>query len=69
MEIDLANLERRETALTVVRGAIGTVLSHWDQIDEASTRELLTMALARVEELVHGLEEDCFPLRSHSPAA
>ena len=69
MEIDLANLERRERDLTVIRGALGTVLSHWDEIDEASCRELLHAALERVEDLVQVLEHDCRPLRSHTTAA
>ncbi len=69
MSHELSNLERREGDLTVVRGALGTVLSHWDDLDQASARELLTVALERVEDLVHILEEDCSPLRARSVPA
>ena len=68
MEMDKRNLERRESALTVVCGAIGTVLSHWEDIDPGAARELLTVALGHVEELVRVLEDDLQPIRDTSAA-
>lgn len=68
MESDHRNLERRETSLTVIRGALGTVLSHWDEIDPGAARELLTVALTHVEELVRVLEADYQPVRDSSVA-
>ena len=68
MEIDHRNLERREHSLTVVRGALGTVLSHWDDIDPGAARELLEAALTHVEELVRVLEDDYQPVRETSVA-
>ena len=62
--MDLVNLERREGSLTVVRGVLGTLLSHWGELDDAAAKELLEVALHRVENLVQILEEDCVPHRT-----
>lgn len=63
MDIDLARFERRERALTVLRGSVATVMNHWDRLDESMKKLLLASALAKIEDLVAVLEEDAGPLR------
>ena len=69
MEIDLDRFERRERALTVLRGSVATVMTHWDRLDENVKKSLLSSALEKIEELVAVLEEDAGPLRLSRPHA
>ena len=67
MEIRLDSIQRRENALTIVRGCVGTVLQQWGRLDDAMKKTLLETALEKTEVLVRILEEDLKPLRvSHS---
>lgn len=63
MEVRFDSLERRENSLTVVRGCLGTVLMHWDRLDDAMKKTLLETALEKTVALVRNLEEDLRPLR------
>jgi hypothetical protein len=63
MEISADSVREREDCLTVVRGCVGTVVAHWDRLDEAMTKTLLETALEKIEDLVINLEHDVAPLR------
>lgn len=63
MDIEPDSIQRRENALTVVRGCIGTLLTHWDRLDEAMKKTLLESALDKTVTLVRNLEDDLKPLR------
>lgn len=62
LEIRLDSVQERENHLTVVRGSLGTVMAHWDRIDEDMKKALLQTALDKVEDLVRNLEQDVKPL-------
>jgi len=63
MEVRSDSIERRENSLTVVRGCLGTVLMHWDRMDDAMKKTLLETALEKTVALVRNLEEDLRPIR------
>jgi hypothetical protein len=62
LEIQLDSVQERENHLTVVRGCLGTVLAHWDRLDDSMKRTLLQTGLDKVEDLVRNLEHDVRPL-------
>ena len=64
IEIHLDSVHERENCLTVVRGCLGTVVSHWDRLDEDSKKTLLQTGLDKVEALVRNLESDVRALRA-----
>jgi hypothetical protein len=64
LEIRLDSVQERENHLTVVRGCLGTVLAHWDRLDEGMKKTLLQTGLDKVEDLVRNLEQDVRPLRA-----
>ena len=63
MNIEPDSIQRRENALTVVRGCIGTLLTQWDRLDEGMKKTLLESALDKTVTLVRNLEDDLKPLR------
>ncbi len=63
MDIAHGSIQRRENALTVVRGCIGTLLMQWDRLDEPMKKTLLETALDKTVTLVRNLEDDLRPLR------
>lgn len=63
MEVLPDSVQRRENSLTVVRGCLGTVLMHWDRLDDAMKKTLLETALEKTVALVRNLEEDLRPVR------
>jgi hypothetical protein len=64
IEIHLDSVHERENCLTVVRGCIGTVIAHWDRLDEGMKKTLLQTSLDKVEDLVRNLEDDVKTLRA-----
>ena len=64
IEIHLDSVHERENCLTVVRGCLGTVIAHWDRLDEDMKKTLLQTGLDKVEDLVRNLESDVRSLRA-----